>query len=395
MIRRTRPSRTNADRLPSRRTQLRLDRLEARDVPSSGFEDIASLPDFDGTPTDYPTLFTVDALAAMTGAPSTALSLRESSRERFVVSTGPGERTAVNVYDSSTNALIGIITPYGKDATFGARVAVGDVTGDGVQDIITAPGAGSAPLVKVFDGKTLVEIRSFLAYEEAFSGGVFVAAGDVLGSGRADIVTGAGVNGGPRVRVFAADDVAPKGEVHVAVEPYSRKDYFAYEADFRGGVSVAVADINGDGFADIVAGAGPGGGPRVIVVSGKDDAQLANFFAYDSSLRSGISVSAGVLSLGAPATFVTVPQNGGGPDVHLFNLATGDRPIAQFAPFADGYYGNGVAVRDLTGDGRGDLILTNGPGTKPRVIVLDAELGIKLRDFPAFMPEYLGGLYVA
>lgn len=392
-IRRTRLSRTNSVRTAKRRTFLRLDRLETRDVPSTGFEDLASMPDLSGSHTEYPTEYTLEELAAMNIAPTPPI--RETNRLRFAVGTGPGERAAVNVYDAATNALIGIITPYGKDATFGARVAVGDVNGDGVQDIITAPGEGSAPIVKVFDGKTLVEIRSFLAFEESFTGGVFVAAGEVLGDGRADIVAGAGVSGGPRVRVFAGTDVAPAGEVHTAAEPASRRDYFAYEDDFRGGVSVAVADVDGDGFADIVTGAGPGGGPRVIVVSGKDDTQLANFFAYDSSLRSGISVSAGVLTLGSPAAFVTVPMNGGGPDVKIFNLAGGDKPIAQFAPFADGKYGNGVAVRDLTGDGRGDLILTNGPGTKPRVIVLDAELGMKLRDFPAFMPDYLGGLFVA
>jgi FG-GAP repeat len=42
------------------------------------------------------------------------------------------------------------------------------------------------------DGADLTEIGGFLADDATFAGGVFVAAGDVNGDGRADIITGAG-----------------------------------------------------------------------------------------------------------------------------------------------------------------------------------------------------------
>ena len=139
-----------------------------------------------------------------------------------------------------------------------------------------------------------------------FAGGVHVAAGDVDGDGRTDIITGAGPGGGPHVEVFSGADVT-RFELF---SPYDAAFYesvlggfFAYDPFFPGGVHVAAGDVDGDGRADIITGAGPGGGPHVEFFNGADvmrfgffspddpefyESLLASFFAPDSG--SGVSV---------------------------------------------------------------------------------------------------------
>jgi hypothetical protein len=119
------------------------------------------------------------------------------------------------------------------------RVAAGDVDGDGVAEIITGPGANAAPNVRVFSAAGTL-LKSYNAYDTAFKGGVFVAAGDLNGDGRADIVTGPGAGSPPIVKAInVADGV-------------TLRQFSAYANTFRGGVHVGVADVTGSGDRQIL-----------------------------------------------------------------------------------------------------------------------------------------------
>ena len=141
-------------------------------------------------------------------------------------------------------------------------VAAGDVNGDGKADIIVAPDSGAPPIVRVFDGNTSNAIRTFFAYSPFFLGGVHVAAGDVNGDGRADIITGAAPGGGPHVKIFDGTNLN------------LLQSFFAYDPAFLGGVFVGAGDVNGDGRVDIITGAGPGGAPHVKVFDSQNLALL-------------------------------------------------------------------------------------------------------------------------
>ena len=74
---------------------------------------------------------------------------------------------------------------------------------DGVADIAAGQGPGGSPLVKVLNGKTGAPLASYTPFAASFRGGVSVALGDVNGDGRADLVVGTGAGPPAQVKVYA------------------------------------------------------------------------------------------------------------------------------------------------------------------------------------------------
>src|SRR5439155_13424836 len=114
----------------------------------------------------------------------------------------------------------------------GVRVAVGDVTGDSVPDVVTAPGPGMPAVIEVFDGATGGLVRATTAFEPSFVGGCFVSAGDVDRDGIADVVVSPDTSGGPRVRVLSGRSGGPLADFFAIADP-----------NFRGGVRTTLGDL--------------------------------------------------------------------------------------------------------------------------------------------------------
>jgi VCBS repeat-containing protein len=300
----------------------------------------------------------------------------DAAAQKLVTAGGTGTPPSVRVVDASgtdQNFLA-----YDPAFVGGVRLALGDVNGDGVLDVITAPGPGGGPHVRIWDGATLTEIGGFFAYNPAFPGGVFVAAGDVNGDGRADIITGAGPGGGPHVRIW---DGATFTEI---------AGFFAYNSAFPGGVSVAAGDVNGDGLADIVTGAGPGGGPHVRVWNGADLSEIGGFFAYNSAFPGGVNVAAGDVDGDGLADIITGAGPGGGPHVRVWSGATFTEIGGFFAYDAAFPGGVTVGLTDLNRDGRNEIM--TGPATGMPVIRLwDGSTFALFGEYLAYDPGAGGG----
>lgn len=196
---------------------------------------------------------------------------------------------------TSGNRTIAHFAPYGIAYKLGMSLAVGNVDGDAKLEIVTGAGRGGGPHVRMFqmDGTAL---GSFFAYDKKFTGGISVAVGDVDGDGKDDIVTGPGRGGGPQVRIFT-----PAGKP-IGV------GFFAYAKNFTGGVNVAVGDIDKDGRAEIVTGPGRGGGPHVRAFNERGIVK-AQFFAGNTTSRDGTDIAVADLDGDGHAEIIGLSTN--------------------------------------------------------------------------------------
>ncbi|MGI8908493.1 MAG: FG-GAP repeat domain-containing protein [Candidatus Sumerlaeaceae bacterium] len=182
-----------------------------------------------------------------------------------------------------TGALSAIV-PF-ADFNGGVRVATVDYSLGG-RELICAAGPGGGPHVKLLmpDGSVHAQ---FLAYDPAFAGGVWVAAGDVNGDGVAEIVTGPGPSKNglialllPAVQAFAFNPNNPN-------QPFSVAHSIVPYGPVRGGIRVGIVCIttpcDSSPDSNIFVAPGPGGALPVkqFRFQSTDDAGLGNPAFYE------------------------------------------------------------------------------------------------------------------
>ncbi len=253
----------------------------------------------------------------------------------IIAASGPGTTSSLAVFNPLGLSYITFNGVYGA-FTGGVNVASGDVNGDGQDDIITGAGPGGGPHVLVMTRNaqgSFDTIGSFYAYDPNFHGGVSVAAADVDGDGKAEIITGAGPGGGPHVRVFKPNGASVFGG-----------GFYAYAPSFSGGVNVAAGNLVGDAKAEIITGAGTGGGPHVRTFNGDGSLVDGGFFAYDPGFTGGVAVAVGNADGVAGNEIVTGPYVGGGPHVRVFLNPSGGFNNGGFYAYSNVPAGVRVAV---------------------------------------------------
>ncbi len=302
----------------------------------------------------------------------------------FVTGADAGGGPDVQIFNAATGTVLFGFFPYATNFTGGVRVATADLNADSFPDVICAAGPGGGPNVVAYSGKNARQLFNFFAYDPGFTGGVYLAAGDIDGDGRADIICGADAGGGPNVTVFSGATGAPFLSL------------YAYDPGFTGGVRVAAGDIDGSGRASIICGAGPGGGPNVTVFRG-DGVIVASFFAYAPQFTAGIYVGAGDVTGDGQAEVVTGAGASGGPNVGVFEVnGFGATQLLNMFPYDPQFFGGvRVAACDRNGDGLADVICVPGPGGGPDVRILNGVTGQQIDQFFAYNPAFTGGLYVA
>ena len=296
-----------------------------------------------------------------------------------LIATGPGSGvdnpTTVRLFHVSDPGLPLVQWDAYGVSRYGVNVALGDLNGDGYPEVVTGPGPGAVfgPHVRGFQrsGTPIPEI-SFLAYGTN-RWGVNVACGDLDGDGREEIVTGAGPGPdfGPLVRGWNWDGTG-------VVAPLAGVSFLAY-GSHHWGVNVACGDLDGDGYDEMVTGAGPGhnfgthvrgwnwdGSGTVTQIPG------VSYFAYETN-KCGVNVAAGDIDGDGFDEIIT----GQGPRVDLLTHLRGwnfdgtgtvqlieeiDSIVFSSGGFLSTQWGLNVGCGDLDGDGIDEILTGAGPG---------------------------------
>ena len=249
---------------------------------------------------------TLAPFGAVAGSVRTATAdVNNDGAEDTILVTGPGTpiRFAVVSGLNNTTLLIPVTAPFAGSEDFlgGGFVSAADLDGDGRAEIVITPDQGGGPRVTIFSlvGTTpTVRVNFFGIDDPNFRGGARSALGDVNKDGKPDLLVAAGFGGGPRVSLF-------EGTTLFTTRTKLRNDFFAFPEDaatLRNGIFAALGDISGDGFADLIFGGGPGGAPRVFILSGAlltsnspnlFSQPVANFFvAGNANDRGGVRLAA-------------------------------------------------------------------------------------------------------
>jgi len=351
---------------------------------SSGGPSIAVTPlDASTGATTFGTIYV--ATGNETGSSGDRVTAVPSSRVNLLIdgmnpTRSPGDKITIQAPGPFTTAVlndpaVGPTHTRYTQVTDGSSVGIlnfeGVTTSGGSQTsgmIVVGSDAGTPARVQVYDRRSGAFRYEFQPFG-SFSGGVSVASGDMNGDGVADTVIGAGPTGGPRVAVFSG------------VDGSYLYDFFGYEDDFRGGVNVAVADMNGDGAADLILGTGPSGGPRVRILDGRTLNPILDRFAYDINFRGGVRVATGDFNKDGIPDLITSTGVGGGPQVVVRDGATFGVLSSFFVFDPDNRNGFFVSSGDVNGDGVADIIAGSGPNDPARIRAFSGQGGSLLADF--------------
>jgi len=295
-----------------------------------------------------------------------------------------GRAPEVKIYSADNKHLDKSFMAFAEGFRGGGNVAIGDVDGDGVQEIIVGAGRGGGPQVQIFNHLGQPTGFNFFPFHPDFRGGVDVAAGDVNGDGIDEVIVSQASDGQARVKVYKAD----AGKTIIG-------DFLAYDPGFKGGVHVAAGDINGDDWDDIVTGSGMDSKAHVRSFNAVGGFTGLSLFPFENDFRGGVDVAIGNVDGGEEAEIIVAKNTFGTGQVKVYKSDASKRVLGDFLAFPAGHTeGANVTAADIDRDGEDEVIVgSNGNG--PHIRTFEAWGHPKTLEIVPYEQDFRGGVKVA
>lgn len=171
--------------------------------------------------------------------------------------------------------------PYTVNYKGELKIAVGDLNGDNKMEVIVSPSDGYPAPVKIYTRHGRQMKPDWYPFGSRYSGGINIAIGNVNGGDWSEILVGVGNGLLPKVRVYD----------FTGFDFNLTREFPAFASAFRGGVNLAAGDVDGNGIDEIIVGAGPGKEPAVKVFSGAGQQIYREFNVYSAFNLPGIEVA--------------------------------------------------------------------------------------------------------
>lgn len=263
----------------------------------------------------------------------------------------------------------------------GARIARGDFNNDGYGDIAVGAGPGGGPHVKIFD-KSGHEVWNAFPFHKDFKGGVDVAAGDIDGDDRDELVVGQFTDGQAWIKVYKVNE-----------EKTILNEFLAFSGTFRGGVRLGCGDIDADGRDEIIAGTGFGGGPQIKVFE-LDGRIIMNFSPFHTDFRGGVDVASGDIDNDGRDEIMASQNLFGQAWIKTYNSRS--EILSEFKAYPDSFKGGAnIAAADIDNDDKAEIITGTGQNGGPQVRTFEYNGDNLTTNFMAYGQDFRGGVDVA
>jgi subtilisin family serine protease len=254
------------------------------------------------------------------------------------------------------------------------QISSGDLNDDNQSEIVISKTNWRGTEVNVYN-EDLVLLNNF---QLDFKTPISLKVGDVYNNGREKIVIGSPANTEPKVYIYDS-----KGTL--------LNSFLVYNEKFRGGVSVAIGDIDGDYRNEIITAPAGSGGPHIRMFD-KNGGLKAQFFAGNKDFRGGLNIAVGNLSGDKKAEILVTPKKDSSPYVLIYDL--NGNLISNFLAYTKNFKKEvSIEIADINSDYHNDIIVSAGAGGGPHIRVFDLQ-GNLIKQFFAYNKYNLNGVYL-